>query len=343
MNHSHKGATYVPRFPETIGTFMGRDALALAASYLVSDPEYAVLLPAYNCPDVLRSFARSNRVLFYDIREDLSIDPNVVTDSLRRNKVRALVFINYFGFLQPHREQIKESCLQSGVILIEDCAHSLLTEGSGETGDIVIHSFRKILPTLDGGGLKVNLKEKPLNAAFRPRWNSDLLSALIKIKTLLNFHSNTFNRAKFESHASLTTTTTDNSNGRRKPALPLSRFAETAIAKASFPEIVERRRADFEYWLTFCEGQQTLTPLFSALPFGVCPLGFPVLLSNPAQVEEQARKAGITLRVHWRLDSTLSPECRVSHELAKRTITLPIYPELNSKEKNALRSILSNL
>jgi dTDP-4-amino-4,6-dideoxygalactose transaminase len=343
MDHSPGKATHVPRFPETIGTFMGRDALALAASYLAPDPESAVLLPAYNCPDVLRSFARANRVIFYDIREDLSIDPNVVTDSLRRNKVCALVLINYFGFLQPHRNEIKESCLKSGVILIEDCAHSLLTEGSGETGDIVIHSFRKILPTLDGGGLRVNLKEKPLNAAFRPRWNSDLLSALIKTKTLLNFHSNTFNRAKLESHVPLTPPTKSISNGEPKLTLPLSRFAETAIAKASFPEIVERRRADFEYWLAFCKSRQKLTPLFSTLPSGVCPLGFPVLLSNPTHVEEQARKVGITLRVHWRLDATLSPECRVSQELAKRMITLPIYLELNSKEKSALSSILSNL
>ncbi|PYS07852.1 MAG: hypothetical protein DMG15_28995, partial [Acidobacteria bacterium] len=46
----------VPHFPYLIGTFMGRDALSLAVSYLDLTKDDTVVLPVFTCQDVLKSF-----------------------------------------------------------------------------------------------------------------------------------------------------------------------------------------------------------------------------------------------------------------------------------------------
>jgi dTDP-4-amino-4,6-dideoxygalactose transaminase len=332
---------HVPRFPDMIGTFMARDALSLAASYLGLAPDDAVLLPIYNCQDVLKAFAKTNRVVFYDIQTDLTIDPKEILAKLRNDGIRMVMITNYFGFLQPHRNEIKKICQDKDIALIEDCAHSLLTEGSGETGDLSIYSFRKILPIRDGGGLKIKRAGKPPSVKYHTRLYSDTLSALISLKALLNVHSEKFSRARLASQVSkVALEITSQTKDRR--ILPLSRFAEMGMANLSFPEVIERRRSDFQFWQEFCKRHKTVTPVFSDLPLGVCPLGFPVLVDHRQSLESRARKVGIVLRVHWRLDSTLGTECLVSHDLTRKMLTLPLYPELKDEERRALGEIIAS-
>ena len=134
----------VDLFPEIIGTFMGMDAISFAVSLLDLDNEDKILLPAYLCGDMISPFLRRAKVCFYDLSPDLVVDPQRIEEILDKNKIKLLMIINYFGFLQPYRNEIKQICENRGVLLMEDCAHSLLTEESGETGDFVIYSFRKI-------------------------------------------------------------------------------------------------------------------------------------------------------------------------------------------------------
>jgi len=109
-----------------------------------------VLLPAYLCHEVLRPFLGKTKVRFYGIKPDLAVDPQEINEIAVKNKVRMMIIINYFGFLEPRRKEIRQICSDRGIILMEDCAHSLLTEGSGEIGDISVYSFRKIFPVPDG-------------------------------------------------------------------------------------------------------------------------------------------------------------------------------------------------
>jgi len=331
----------VERFPDIVGTFMGRDALTLIAAHLALAEDDVVLLPLYNCQDVLKTFMRTNRVVFYDVREDFTIAPEELLSRLNVGRVKMMIIVNYFGLLQPHRDEIKSICEQRGITLIEDCAHSLLTEGSGDTGDFAIYSFRKLLPIPDGGGLKANRIAKPLVAKFHSRLYADFLSTLILAKSSLNIKSNTLSRAHIMSKAK------DFAPKIQPPStesriLPLSHFAERGMRHLSFPEIIERRRADFQFWQEFCKRRSAFSPLIPDLPPSVCPPGFPVKVKNRESLEVTAREAGIVLRVHWRLDRALGPDCRVSHDLASTTLTLPIYPELDEKDRRVLCEILSH-
>jgi len=82
-----KPARYFP-FSGILGTFMGRDALRAAVSLLKLEPHEAVLLPAYLCREVYRPFARHCQVLFYDIGEDLRVDPDAFRHLFKKSRLK---------------------------------------------------------------------------------------------------------------------------------------------------------------------------------------------------------------------------------------------------------------
>lgn len=327
----------VPQFPGFIGTFMGRDALELAVSYLDLTETDTVVLPVYTCQDVLKSFVRKCRVIFYDVRNDLTIDPDELRAMLKgRGRIKMVLITNYFGFLQPHRSEIKRLCAESDISLIEDCAHSLLTEGSGTTGDLSTYSFRKILPLRDGGALGVAGKYGLAVPQYHRRVYSDLLSLIALGKSSLSIRTERFSRARVTSQATQVLPLTS----KDRSILPMSYFARHRLANLSLSEVIRNRRDDFEFWLDVTRGNPTVTPVFRDLPSGVCPLGFALTAKHRDSLEIRAREKKIYLRVHWRLDATLAPECRTSHQLSRQMLTLPIYPELAPKEREVLAGLL---
>jgi dTDP-4-amino-4,6-dideoxygalactose transaminase len=118
--------------------------------------------------------------------------------------------------------------------------------------------------------------------------------------------------------------------------LPLSRFARRGMRNISLPEVVTKRRDDFQFWQEAISENPALIPMFGDLAPGICPLGFALRTKNRESLEAGAREKGIDLRVHWRLDAALGSECRTSHELSKELVTLPVYPELAPKEREVL-------
>jgi perosamine synthetase len=328
-------------FPGVIGTFMGRDALSLAVSCLGLKPDDTVLLPAYLCREVLRPFLGKTRVMFYDIRPDLAADPATLRQIVTKNKVKVMMIINYFGFLQPHRKEIREICSESGVILIEDCAHSLLTEGSGDVGDISIYSFRKILPVPDGGGLKMNLNGNGPAPEFYPGLYSNILSLLIIAKSLLDVKADNLSRAGLaDKKKNLSSAEPVNEKCGR--VLPLSSFTRNGMGNMFFPEIVEKRRTDFTYWQDVARKTEKIVPVFTELPTGVCPLGFPVKVKDRDLLRTRLQKEGIFLKVHWNLPEEVGEEHVNSHAMAKQSITFPLHFEMGPREREGIGRLLAS-
>jgi len=323
-----------------IGTFMGRDALALAASYLALGSGDTVLLPAYNCKEVVRPFAQRTNIALYDVQPDLTINPDEIRARLRATNARVMVLINYFGFLQPYRAELKKICTDSGVVLIEDCAHSLLTEESGDTGDLSVYSFRKLLPLPDGGGLRIHLEGRQVRTKFHPALYSNVLSVLSSIKSMLKVRSDKLSRAGF---ADGKENLRSSSPLRQEETytLPLSWFARRGLAKSNWREAIERKREDFGYWQGICKGDRRLAPVFEKLVEGVCPIGYPIRIRNRESIVAQARAEGVQLRVHWRLAASVEAECVNSYRLSTETLTLPVFPELGRKEREVVTRLIS--
>jgi perosamine synthetase len=330
----------VNRFPGVIGTFMGRDALTLAIAHLGVGPGDTVLLPVYTCQEVLRSFVSRMDVVFYDVRPDLVIDPDEIRRKLNGRRAKAALITNYFGFLQPYRNELKSMCSERGVGLIEDCAHSLLTEGSGETGDLATYSFRKILPVPDGGGLRVNGGSASPVPSFYPGIYANVLSAAASFKSMLKLNSTTLSRANITSHTGKVLPQASPAETSKR-ILPLSHFAQSGMADLSFPDIVKQRTESFHFWQSIVEKTGSLAPVFKELLPGTCPLGFPVIVQDRAMLESSARKIGVPLSVHWRLDSELGADCPTSHRLSAEMVTLPLCADVTEQQRDALARLVT--
>jgi hypothetical protein len=319
----------------SIGTFMGRDALRLAALSLGLDAASRVLMSAYVCKEVLRVFQAGSEVEFYDVDPDLTVAPENLESRFRVASPDAVVLINYFGFLQPHREAIKELCRANGVMLIEDCAHSILTEGSGDCGDLCVYSFRKLLPVPDGGALRLNHRRNGFQPRFYPRLISNLLSVLIMLKLRLKIRSAVLSRAGIAGGA--------RKAGRQvargysdRPCLPISSFAQYGVRRGNVQDIIAKRRNDYLVWQDWSRQTGCCRPIFNGLPVGVCPMGFPVTVRNRDKIKADLEAEGVYLKVHWNLPVAVAGDCINSHALSKETITLPVHPDLKRGERESI-------
>ncbi len=245
---------------------------------------------------------------------------------------------DYFGFRQPHRAAIKQACADAGAWLIEDCAHSMLTEGAGDAGDLTIYSFRKIVPVHDGGGLRVNrVIDATARAEFRPRLYSNALSLVAQAKSVLNIHTPMLSRARVASHTTEALAPAADADER---VMPISRFAARRMARMPFADVAARRRRGFLFWLDQCRDNRAVRPVFTELPTGVCPIGVPVRVRHRSALERRARQAGIVLSVHWRLERDIGPECTMSHALSTELLTLPVAPDISEDDRDRLARLL---
>ena len=97
---------------------------------------------------------------FYALDLRLSAKKTDLHEKIASGDFAAVLIIHYFGFCQNDMEEITRLCRENNVLIIEDCAHSLLSEnelgGLGSIGDFGFYSLHKILAVKDGGMLRVN-------------------------------------------------------------------------------------------------------------------------------------------------------------------------------------------
>jgi dTDP-4-amino-4,6-dideoxygalactose transaminase len=123
--------------------------------------------------------------------------------------------------------------------------------------------------------------------------------------------------------------------------LPLSSLTRRAIHKMSFGEIAQKRRNDYQFWQERCADSNVIIPLFVQLPSEVCPMGFPVKVRDRDALKSRAHSEGIHLNIYWRLPSAVNDEFRSSRKLATEVLTLPIYPDLDHREREIIGRIVS--
>ncbi len=316
---------------DVLGTFMGRDAIALLAAMVELGPRDRVLLPGYLCEEVSRPFARRTQVDFYDIGRDLVVDPAVLRAMLAARPSRLVYVIHYFGFLQPHLVEIREACRAAGAWLVEDCAHALLSRDAGMIGDFVVHSFRKTLPLPDGGGLVLRAPT-PQPASFRPQILSDALSILSLAKSWSGLRSNALSRSGIAAYTEGSPNPPKQA-ARERCALPMSRYARMHILRTDPSHVIARKRTDFDAWMKLIAGARDLRPLHDVLPEGTCPSGCPVFATDRDALREQMRAQGIHMKIHWPLPAEVGDTLLDSHWVASRLFTLPVYPDDSRREQ----------
>lgn len=140
----------------TFYTDYGRTANRLLYQYLQKKQgaaQLSVLLPAYSCEAVCRSFPK-DRIAFYDLNSDFMIDVGSVRKLIASGKFDCGIFYltHYFGWIQAAAvlDEVRKLCESHRITVVEDTTHSLFGERC-TIGEYCVASLRKWFPIPEGG------------------------------------------------------------------------------------------------------------------------------------------------------------------------------------------------
>ncbi|MFT3868869.1 MAG: DegT/DnrJ/EryC1/StrS family aminotransferase [Nibricoccus sp.] len=336
-----------------IGTYSGRSAIALACKLLGLPPGSEILVPAYNCGTELDALVHAGAKLKgYSVSADCRID---FADLISRKtpNTRAVYIIHYFGWEQPMSD-LRRWCDEQGLLLIEDCALALFSNGEsnriGRMGDAAIYSLPKTLGFAHGGLLSLPRTRVDRNPRLTPAGLSSLLTEIKSSTKTAILDSLEW----FGLYGSLLSSL-NRRNGRNgqepetaRPEMPESYYfdpgihADRAIQPATFAlassfspqEIVRRRRSNFLQLSKAFSGIEGMTPVYRTLPDSVCPLSFPLTVANRDASVEALQARGIAAYPWWAgfhrngIDWSSFPDaCRLKQQL----LTLPVHQGLDDR------------
>ncbi len=141
----------------------GRYALCAAYELAGLRSGTTLLAPSYHCLTMLDPAIHLGAdVQLYPLNPDLSPDFEQLDTLFTKctSPVKALVATHFFGIRQDFT-RLQRWCQQRGIVLVEDCSHTLFTEdcqaaGVGVFGSLVTASPYKFFPCEDGGLLQVS-------------------------------------------------------------------------------------------------------------------------------------------------------------------------------------------
>lgn len=339
--------------------YFARNAVWLTVKMLGLD-KGEVLMPSYHHGVEVEAVADAGATpRFYRVGSRWDVDVEDVERRIGPN-TRALYLIHYAGFPGP-AEELRRVADKHGLPLIEDCALSLLSSDGavplGTTGDIGIFCLYKTLPLPHGGALVVNgprpysLPEPPA-----PPFASTLshtLSSLLRnlelrgggvgrgVRRLLR----SLGRGAVEAAEIQRVATGTQHFDRRHVDLGMSPFAKRLAQAQDLEALVERRRRN--YFFLLGRLRDVSAPLFNQLPAGVCPLFYPLVVEDKAEVVARLHARGIEAIDFWRhshpaCDMSAFPEVT---QLRRSIVEIPCHqdltPEVMAEVALAVRGALT--
>ncbi len=304
-----------------------------------------VLFPAYFCGvEVEALLAAGVKLRFFPVHARMRIDPEEVAAAILP-QTRAIYLIHYLGFPGPV-EEIQHLCRERGLLLIEDCALSLLSclggRPLGSFGDAAAFCFYKTVPVPNGGALLLhNGRTVELAAGVAPS-----LAAVIPdvaLSLLLNFemrgsHLSRMLRQIVRSlgQAVLRLTGSERATmglphfDAAHLGLAMSALSQTVLRAQDFPAIIAQRRRN--YSVLFEHLRELAPPIFEELPLGVCPLFYPLQVQNKPAVQAWLQARGVETVDFWRWGHRLVrpgafPEV---DELRRTILWLPCHQDLTT-------------
>lgn len=324
-------------FNEKIDNFKNAEAIFLdggqsSLHYIfkglsLAKDEY-ILMPSYLCPSMLIGLERLDISYdFYNINKDLSIDTNSIDELMTDKKVRAVLFVNYFGFY--HREETLNylnSLKKKGLILIEDAVQMLwFNEDKNFIGDFVFNSYRKFIPidgsVLLGKGLSVDISyeessySKTVNDA-RILKTSFINDASCKEENFLNLYS----KAEHEYYENIVP---------RKMIFKNKKI----LNNCDLASIKEIRIKNFKFLEKELEVVKEIQPLFKSVNIKEAPLGFVVFAKNRDELRIFLRNHSIFAPVHWNLNGeSWAENYKDSLFVSNNILTIPIDQRYDYKD-----------
>lgn len=291
--------------------FLARNAI-FDACRLLDLGQGEVLMPAYHHGvEVEAVIAAGARPSFYRVDAYWQVD---LKDLERRigPETKALYLIHYAGFPGP-AAQMRQLANERGLILIEDCALSLLScdgvSDLGARGDVSIFCLYKTLPVPNGGALKFNRPRHGDWTPLRPPPSASVVSLTLS-SMLLNLEMRagrvgSLLRAGIRRAAHAVV----HASGIDRVAVGTMHFnpehADLGISPLSLA-VANRQQADRivatrrrNYLLLHEQLKAYAPPLFERLNPGVCPLFYPLWVSDKPAMIGRLVERGIRAVDFW--------------------------------------------
>jgi perosamine synthetase len=331
----------------------GRIAIGLALRAMGIKPGDTVLMPAYHSLSMIPPVLwRGATPRFYRVQPDAQADLVDATAKLDAS-VKAIVVTHYFGFPQD-LVRIRAWCDEHQVMLLEDCAHCFFGMYAGRPvgsfGDYAIASSMKFFPAYEGGVLASSrhsldaITLRPAGAAFEAKVVLNTLEysfaygrlpvlrmvlalplrakdVLWRLRKRASTPAVALGPASSNSEAGFDTAWLDKQS---------SWFARMLLRRVSGARIVALRRAHYASLHQACAALPGARPLHAALPDGVCPWMFPLVVDDADTVFARLHRAGVPVTRF--AEGTDASACANSAWLQRHVLALPIHQTLRADE-----------
>jgi len=286
-----------------------------------------IWLPSYLCPSIVQCVSRSRvQMMSYAIDGTLNVATSSWLHDLQAGDL--VLFIDYFGF--PADDSIAAEVKAKGCYVLEDASQALLTSKRLHSADYILYSPRKFVGVPDGGILVSACGRKCPSQNLMPPPDSWWLANLEATIRRREFDACGVENDWFAWYL------------RSKKASPVGPYRMSDVSQRlllsafDYDQIANKRVENYAFLLK----ELADIALFTDLPAGVVPLGFPVRLRD----RETIRKAMFNLRVypavHWAIGGIVAEEYAQSLDLSKQILTLPCDQRYGQREMDAMVRVL---
>jgi dTDP-4-amino-4,6-dideoxygalactose transaminase len=332
----------------------------LFRALIETNPGLTVLAPDYNSGnEILAMRAAGAAIRYCPVRGDMSLDPEDVERYCEIHKPDLLYVIHYAGWPQP-MPALVDLCRRRGMLLVEDCALSLLSETGGRPlgsfGDWSVFCLYKTLPLPNGALLVQNgprleslerLQLRDAGSASVLGRTAELVVQRIRsrangIGAALQVMKRGMGRAAgaLDVHRA---NVGDIGFNLSEVDLAMSRMSQRLLTKLDFADIRRRRVENYRRLAERLDPD--VIKVFPTVPEGACPLFLPIVVSDKHAAAEALRARGVDAVEFWN-DSCepggheMGPDARF---LRAHVLELPIHQDLTARHIDHVARQVSSL
>ena len=320
----------------------------LFRALLETKPSLTVLAPDYYSGNEIMAMQAAGATIHYcPVGPNMQWDPDEVERLCRVHEPDLLYVIHYAGWPQPI-DPLAELCRRREMLLVEDCALSLLSEmpdgrALGSIGHWSVFCLYKTLPLPNGALLVQNdrriesLERLRLRRAGSASVAGRMAELLVqRIRGRVNGVGAALQAVKRGLGVAAGALDVRRANvgdigfNLDEVDLAMSPISTRLLARLDFDDIRRRRIANYRQLL-----QQIgagVTPVFPVLPEGVCPLFFPIIVPNKAEAADALRRRGVDALEFWNDPVGDGLEMSVSARFFRtHVLELPIHQDLSAR------------
>jgi dTDP-4-amino-4,6-dideoxygalactose transaminase len=319
----------------------------LFRALLARNPQLTVLAPDYNSGNEILAIKAAGATIHYcPVGPDMQMDPAVVERYCEVHNPDLLYVIHYVGWPQP-MPALVDLCRRREMLLVEDCALSLLSESHGRPlgsfGDWAVFCLYKTLPLPNGSLLVQNTTtlESLRRLHLRHAGSASVLGRTAelmvqRIRGRANGVGAALQMVKRGMGRAAGALDVERANvgdigfNLSEVDLAMSPLSARLLDRFDYAEIVRCRRANYQLLLEMLDPD--VSPVFPALPDAVCPLFFPIYVPNKHEAADALQARGVDALEFWNESSDTGREMGAhARYLRQHVLELPIHQDLTPR------------